>query len=167
MHYHVAMHPRAEELVRQLELEPHVEGGHYRRIYESSMQCAFGEQGRKRAVATSIYYLLNAGETSRWHRVDADELWHWYEGDAIELLRFDPRDRQLTRHVLGPVAHGRAPVFVVPAGCWQAGRPLGAYALVGCTVAPGYEWRGFSTLENAPEIVEQLRSIDAGLLDTP
>lgn len=158
------MHPRAEDLVRQLELGPHVEGGHYRRIYESSQQCAFGDQGRMRAVATSIYYLLNAGETSRWHRVDADELWHWYEGDAIELLRFNPRDCQLTRHTLGPVAHARAPVFVVPAGCWQAARPLGAYSLVGCTVAPGYEWRGFSTLDSAPDIAEQLRSIDSDLL---
>lgn len=154
------MHPRAEHLIRQLELQPHVEGGHYRRIYESSMQCAFGEDGRRRAVATSIYYLLAAGNTSRWHRVDADELWHWYEGDAIELLRFDPRDQSLTRHTLGPVAHDAAPVFVVPAGCWQAARPLGAYALVGCTVAPGYEWRGFSTLDSAPQVAAQLRAID-------
>lgn len=159
------MDPRAEHLVRQLALEPHVEGGHYRRIYESSMSSAFGEDARARAVATSIYYLLAAGEKSHWHRVDADELWHWYEGDAIELLRFDPRGNQLVRHVLGPVGPSSAPVFVVPAGCWQSAHPLGRYALVGCTVAPGYEWRGFSTLESAPEISERLREIDPGLLD--
>lgn len=159
------MHPRAQELQRLLALEPHVEGGHYRRIYESSTRMAFGDEARPRAMATSIYYLLAANEVSRWHRVDADELWHWYEGEAIEITRFDARDGQLMQHILGPVAHGSAPVFVVPAGCWQSARPLGAYALVGCTVAPGYEWRGFSTLNDAPDILEQLRAIDPSLLD--
>ena len=154
------MHTRAETLIRQLALEPHVEGGRYRRIYESTMQTPFGPEARPRPVATSIYYLLTAGETSAWHRVDADELWHWYEGDALELLRFDPSDNSLVRHRLGPVAHDAAPVFVVPAGCWQSARPLGAYALAGCTVAPGYEWRGFSTLENAPDIAERVRQLD-------
>jgi predicted cupin superfamily sugar epimerase len=158
------MDERAEQLKRQLALERHVEGGHYRRIYESTSSLPFGDDQRNRPVATSIYYLLCAGEISRWHRVDADEIWHWYEGEPLEMLRFDPRDRQLSRHRLGPVDHESAPAFVVPAGCWQAARPLGAYALVGCTVAPGYEWRGFSTLYNAPSVVELLRSIDPELL---
>ncbi|MCW5568759.1 MAG: cupin domain-containing protein, partial [Dokdonella sp.] len=93
--------------------------------------------------------------------VDADDLWHWYEGEALELLRFDPRDGALTRHRLGPVDADTAPVFVVPAGCWQSARPLGEYALVGCTVAPGYEWRGFRTLDSAPEVERRLRELDA------
>ncbi|HMM65301.1 MAG TPA: cupin domain-containing protein [Dokdonella sp.] len=158
------MDERAEYLIRLLALEPHVEGGHYRRIYESTGRVAYGEEGRPRAMATSIYYLLANGEFSRWHRVDADEIWHWYEGDPIEMQRFDPRDRQLSRHRLGPVSHESAPVFVVPAGCWQAARPLGRYALVGCTVAPGYEWRGFSTLDDSPAILESLQAIDPELL---
>ena len=158
------MENRAEYLVRLLALEPHVEGGHYRRIYESSSQVPAGAESRLRAAATSIYYLLRHGETSRWHRIDADEVWHWYEGEPLEMLRFDPRDRQLTVHRLGPVALDTAPVFVVPAGCWQAARPLGTYALVGCTVAPGYEWRGFTTLREAPSVGEQLREIDPELL---
>ncbi len=153
--------PRSEQLARKLALEPHVEGGRYRRIYESTTQTAFGEEARPRAVATSIYYLLTAGEISRWHAVDADELWHWYEGEALELLRFDPRDGALTRHRLGPVDADTAPVFVVPAGCWQSARPLGEYALVGCTVAHGYEWRGFRTLDSAPEVERRLRELDA------
>ncbi len=158
------MHPRAEELIHQLQLEPHIEGGHYRRIYESTSRVAWqGEASR--AVATSIYYLLAAGETSRWHRVDADELWHFYEGQPLELLRYDPAQEVLTRHVLGPASRESAPVFVVPAGQWQAARPLGAYTLVGCTVAPGYEYRGFTLLDAAPEIAARLRQIDAGLLD--
>lgn len=157
------MHERAEHLIHRLKLEPHVEGGYYRRIYESASTLPFGSDARPRAWATSIYYLLAAGGVSRWHRIDADELWHWYEGDPIELLRFDPRDRQLVRHVLGPVEQAAAPVFVVPAGCWQAARPLGRYALMGCTVAPGYEWRSFQTLESAPEIAEQIAALDPEL----
>lgn len=158
------MDDRADYLIRLLELEPHVEGGHYRRIYESTGRVSFGEQKRERAMATSIYYLLASGECSRWHRIDADEIWHWYEGDPLEMLRFDPRDRQLSRHRLGPVGHDAAPVFVVPAGCWQAARPLGRFGLVGCTVAPGYEWRGFSTLDDAPAVAASLQAIDAELL---
>ena len=61
-------------------------------------------------MATSIYYLLTAGEVSRWHAADADELWHWYEGEALELLRYDPRDDRLTCHRLGPVDADSAPV---------------------------------------------------------
>ncbi len=157
------MKERAEHLKRLLALEPHVEGGHYRRIYESTRSAAFGNEKRERAMATSIYYLLCADEVSQWHRIDADEIWHWYEGEPIEMLRFDPHDQQLTRHRLGPVSLDSAPVFVVPAGCWQAARPLGEYALVGCTVAPGYEWRGFSTLGDEA-VINQLRSLDPELL---
>lgn len=155
---------RAQHLKRLLALEPHVEGGHYRRIYESSNRIAFGDEKRERAMATSIYYMLCAGEISRWHRVDADEIWHWYEGEALEMLRFDPHDRQVSKHVLGPVGLESAPVFVVPAGCWQAARPLGNYALVGCTVAPGYEWRGFSTLCDEATAIDMLREVDPDLL---
>jgi uncharacterized protein len=158
------MNERAEHLKRLLALEPHVEGGHYRRIYESTSRIPFGEEKRERPVATSIYYLLGAGEISRWHRVDADEIWHWYEGEPLEMLRFDPLERKLSKHCLGPVGHDSAPVFVVPAGTWQAARPLGSYALVGCTVAPGYEWRGFSTLETAPDVAELLREVDPALM---
>jgi predicted cupin superfamily sugar epimerase len=159
-----AMQDRAEHLIHRLKLEAHVEGGHYRRIYESTSQVPFASERRPRAAATSIYYLLRDGEFSRWHRIDADEIWHWYEGEPLQMLRYDPRDNQFTMHRLGPVEHDSAPVFVVPAGCWQAARPLGTYALVGCTVAPGYEWRGFTTLRETPEIAERLRDIDADLL---
>jgi predicted cupin superfamily sugar epimerase len=157
--YHARMNTRADHLVRLLALEPHVEGGHYRRIYESTSRMSFGEAARSRAMATSIYYLLKVGEVSRWHRIDADEVWHWYEGEAMEIVRFDPITSELTRHILGPVAQNSAPVFVVPAGCWQSARPLGAYSLVGCTVAPGYEWRGFSTLDEFPEVEQRLRAL--------
>lgn len=158
------MHTRAEELIRALKLEPHIEGGHYRRIYESSTRVAYGDSAQ-RAVATSIYFLLAAGELSRWHRVDADEVWHFYEGQPLELLRYDPAEDVLTSHTLGPASRDSAPVFVVPAGMWQAARPRGAYTLVGCTVAPGYEYRGFALLDQDATVARRLGELDGELLD--
>src|SRR5689334_9878206 len=108
------MHTRAEELIRQLHLEPHIEGGHYRRIYESASRVADAGQP-ERSAPTSIYFLHAAGELSRWHRVDADELWHFYEGQPLELLRLEPATGALTRHLLGPASRDSAPVCVVPA----------------------------------------------------
>ncbi|UXI69595.1 cupin domain-containing protein [Tahibacter amnicola] len=158
------MHTRAQELIRTLRLEPHIEGGHYRRIYESASRVGY-TGNEQRAAATSIYFLLADGELSRWHRVDADEVWHFYEGQPLELLRYDPAENTLTTHTLGPASRESAPVFVVPAGMWQAARPRGAYTLVGCTVAPGYEYRGFSLLDQAPEVARQIEELNPDLMD--
>src|SRR5690606_30835316 len=91
----------------------------------------------------SLYYLLEAGDSSHWHRVrDAAEVWHFYAGDALLLRLWDGKhSRDIT---LGPdLARGERPQAVVPAGCWQSARPLGRYTLVGCTVAPGFEFASF------------------------
>jgi len=101
-----------------------------------------------RAVSTAIYYLLKAGETSHWHRVDAVEIWHFYAGDALELSL--SRDGNKSEGiVLGPgILRGEHLQVVVPAGIWQSAKPLGRFTLVGCTVAPGFEFKGF---EMAPK----------------
>jgi len=152
------MHPRARELIDALALLPHPEGGHYRRIYESAtrLQVAGGD----RAMLSAIHFLLAAGEISRWHRVDADESWHHTEGDPLELFVFDAATGSLERHLLGrhDGAGGANPLVVVPAHRWQAARPLGAYALIGCSVAPGFEFGGFTLLDEAPQVA---RSIEA------
>jgi len=138
------MTSRAAELVRDLALAPHPEGGHYRELYRSAARLPGG-----RAACTHIHFLLAAGEKSRWHRVDADELWQLAEGGPLELLRTD--GPHLVRIVLDrPGALG-----AVPPGEWQAARPLGDYALVGCTVAPGFEFSGFRML--ADDAVESAR----------
>ncbi len=103
------------------------------------------ENGRSRS--TAIYYLLKAGEVSRWHRVDAVEIWHWYAGAPLELKLHDGSG--LRSFVLGSaLTEGQVPQAVVPVRCWQSARSLGAYSLVGCTVAPGFEFSGF---ELAPD----------------
>ena len=131
----------AEALIAALRLQPHPEGGFYRETFRDSAQ------GKGRGASTAIYYLLRAGEISRWHRVDAAEVWHWYAGAPLELLTHENGRIVLT--VLGPdVAAGDVPQAVVPAHVWQSARPLGVYALMGCTVAPAFEFSGF---EMAPE----------------
>ena len=126
----------AKTLIEALELEPHPEGGHYRRIHASAIEVE--ANGHRRPAMTAVRYLLAAGECSRWHRVDADEAWHFYEGDPLELL-VAGSPAEVRRQVLGPVAEGSLPQRTVSAHAWQAARCLGAYTLVGCNVAPGFD----------------------------
>jgi predicted cupin superfamily sugar epimerase len=127
------VHPRAQQLIEQLALTPHPEGGWYRQIYKSDERVTRHTDGASRTALTTIYFLLVEGTYSAWHRVASDEVWHFYEGDALELLTRD----SVTR--LG--AENR--VHVIRANEWQAARPLGAYVLVGCTVGPGFEFEDF------------------------
>src|SRR5208283_3029152 len=95
----------------------------------------------------AIYYLLREGEVSLLHRIDAAEIWHFYCGAPLELTIVED-GKSAQRHVLGTqIEKGERPQIVVPAGAWQGALPLGAYTLVGCTVAPGFE---FSSFELAP-----------------
>ena len=130
----------ADEIVRLLELEPHPEGGFFRETFRDRP----GAGGRSHS--TAIYYLLCAGDEARWHRVDAAEVWHWYAGGPLELVISDKTTRRI---VVGPdLEKGERPQAVVPAHAWQRSRSLGGYTLIGCTVAPGFE---FAQFELAPE----------------
>ena len=142
---------RPLELIRLLELEPHPEGGFYRRIYRSENSVLREADGVGRRALTSIFYLLTEGSHSRWHRVNADEAWHYYEGAALELLGFAADGTQAFAQQLGPLQQGGSPAHVVPANWWQAARTLGAYTLVGCTVGPGFEFEDFTLLADLPE----------------
>ena len=104
------MHPRAEQLIRDLGLQPHPEGGHYAEVHRS-------------AASTSIYFLLASGEMSRWHRVRSEEIWHFYEGSPLELLQLTPNGADLERIVLGLPSDRERPVHCVPPEL-LAGGPL-------------------------------------------
>jgi len=126
-----------ERLIAALQLDPHPEGGWYRRTW-----VADAAEGT-RPAGSAIYYLLLEGELSAPHRVDATELWHFYDGDPLELTREWPDGRRDVQ-VLGPdVAAGHAPQVVVDAGVWQSARPLGRYTLAGATVTPAFTFEGF------------------------
>ena len=127
----------AGEVIRLLGLKPHPEGGHYCQTFRDARTVEGG-----RAASTAIYFLLARGERSHWHRVDAAEAWHWHAGDPLALLiHADGATRTVT---LGPdLAVGQRPQAVVPAHVWQAAESLGDWTLVGCTVAPGFDFKGF------------------------
>lgn len=135
-------------------MRPHPEGGHYVEMFRSSHRVRQMARNVERVAITTIYFLLIAGEYSRWHRVLSDEVWHYHEGDPIELMQFD--DRGLRRMRLGPVGRDTRSMIVVPAGTWQAARTLGAYTLGGCTVGPGFEFADFSLLVDTGDIMTRL-----------
>lgn len=126
----------ADEIIALLELEPHPEGGYFTETFRDMPD-------DRRAHSTAIYYLLKSGQRSHWHRVDAAEVWHWYAGGALSLS-ISEDGSALETLTLGPdLATGQRPQLVVPKGHWQAAEPMGAFTLVGCTVAPGFEFSGF------------------------
>ncbi|HXW24230.1 MAG TPA: cupin domain-containing protein [Xanthobacteraceae bacterium] len=127
----------AADVIRLLDLRPHPEGGHYRETFRDKRHGADG-----RAYSTAIYFLLAAGERSHWHRIDAVEVWHWHAGAAL-ALQIAGSDGIATIRLGPDLAAGERPQAVVPAGAWQAGESLGAWTLLGCTVAPGFDFTGF------------------------
>ncbi len=132
----------ADAIIETLGLEPHPEGGYYREVYRHSAP------NGARGDATTIYFLLKAGEISHWHRVDAVEIWHYYAGADL-TLRIAPQDQASETLLLGiDLAAGQSPVGVVPKGAWQSAQSNGEWTLVGCTVAPAFKFSGF---EMAPE----------------
>ncbi len=131
---------KADTIIRRLGLLPHPEGGHYREAFRDAKK-------RGRAHSTAIYFLLRKCEASAWHRIDAVEIWHWYAGAPLALTIAE--GGRAVRRVLGnDFAKKQEPQIAVPAFAWQCARSLGDYTLVGCTVAPGFE---FATFELAPK----------------
>ena len=127
----------AAEVIRLLELKPHPEGGYYRETFRDKHVV----EGR--SASTLIYYLLDVGDVSHWHRCDAAEVWHWYAGAPL-VITVSPNGHDASAHYLGPdLKANQRPQFVVPANAWQTCTSLGAWTLVGCTVAPGFEFAGF------------------------
>lgn len=145
----------ARRLIDELGLEPHPEGGHFRRFHASGIEVECN--GRRRPAMTAIHYLLQGGERSRWHRVDADEAWHWQQGDALELLQFDEATRSLAKIRLDP---GGDATGIVAAGTWQSARPLGGHVLVVCTVSPGFVWEGFELLDPDSALAAELLHVE-------
>lgn len=149
----------AQSIISKLHLQPHPEGGWYAEIYRSQQKVVTGTQPR--SAMTSIYFLLEEGQVSRWHCVDADEAWHFYEGGMLELLVAPPDFSRIEIISLGEVWDGEKPVHIVPAGWWQAARSTGSFSLVGCTVAPGFEFSGFRFLNDDEK--EKMKKINADL----
>ncbi|MHB8269965.1 cupin domain-containing protein [Bradyrhizobium sp.] len=134
--------PTTADIIARLELKPHPEGGYFRETFRDPRLDSNG-----RSVSTAIFFLLARGERSHWHRIDAVEVWHFYAGSPLKLEIADSDGLRVV--TLGPdLAAGQVPQAVVPATAWQAAASCGDWTLVGCTVAPGFD---FAKFELAPK----------------
>ncbi len=128
---------KAEDIITALAMQPHPEGGWFVETYRDPA-------GGKRGHSTAIYYLLKAGERSHWHRVrDAAEVWHYYAGAPLALYSSDDGSAVETIVLGADILRGERPQAVIPANGWQAAESLGEFTLVGCTVAPGFDYQSF------------------------
>jgi len=149
------MTPGAQTYVQALQMQAHPEGGFYRESYRSAqlMDVTQVEEGVevRRNVSTGIYFLLEHGNFSAFHKIRSDEMWHFYAGQALEVLEINPAGNlRCTR--LGPdVLQGEVFQHVVPAHTWFASRVAsgGTFSLMGCTVAPGFDFADFCLAERA------------------
>ncbi|HTI18985.1 MAG TPA: cupin domain-containing protein [Trinickia sp.] len=151
----------AREIIDRLELTPHPEGGYYRETHRDAAQVArLAPDGAARAYApraasTGIYFLLCDEAYSAWHRIDADEMWHFYTGGPLDIHMLDDAGRLSTCRLGNALTHKEASFqAVVPAGCWFAAERVPmpgdtAFSLVGCTVAPGFEFSAFELADVA------------------
>jgi predicted cupin superfamily sugar epimerase len=133
------------ELVESLGLAPHPEGGFFRETYRAAERFTPEGIGAPRAVSTAILYLLGEGDKSRLHRIKSDELWHYHLGGGLRLTQLLPGGR-IEETLLGPdLAAGQKLQHAVPAGAWFGAEPLAGagFCLVGCTVAPGFDFADF------------------------
>ncbi len=128
----------ADKIIKALSLAPHPEGGWYRQTWAAEAT------GNARPAGTAILYLLKTGERSHWHKVDADEIWHFHSGTPLTLSIAASDQGPADDFTLGPdVMSGQSPQILVPKHHWQAARAQDGWALVGCTVSPGFQFDGF------------------------
>jgi predicted cupin superfamily sugar epimerase len=132
----------AETILREYRLSPHPEGGWYREFHRSgrALEGLPGYAG-PRPAATAIWFLLRRGEFSAFHRLRSEELWIHLSGGPLEMVLLSPGKADRVR--IAPVGDGGPPAAVVPAGTFQAARPVGEYCFVSCVVAPGFDFGDF------------------------
>ena len=126
----------AKNVIELLRLQPHPEGGYFRETWRHA-------PGQGRGAGTAIYYLLRAGEKSRWHKHDAAEIWHYYAGAPVELSSFREGGTVRTSVLGADLSAGQRPQLIIEAAHWQEARSLGAWSLMGCTVSPAFEFEHF------------------------
>lgn len=152
----------AEYWIQHLNLQSHEEGGYFAEVFKSNeripKEALPGDYAGDRTLATSIYFLITPHRFSSFHRLKSDEIWHFYDGYPIEIIMIMPNGA-LEKLVLGnDPASGARLQGVVPAGCWFGARPIQAdkdvFALVGCTVVPGFEYEDFE-LADRKELIQQ------------
>lgn len=139
-------------MMKPTELIEHPEGGRFREVYRSVKQVVHHD-GSPKSALTHIYFSLDKGEVSRFHKVASDEVWNLYEGEGLHLYIWDGTNAPPRRITLS--SENNCFCHVVPAGIWQAAEPLSETVLVGCSVAPGFEFSDFTLID--PDSAEAQR----------
>jgi hypothetical protein len=152
----------AADLVRKLNLQPHPEGGYFRETYRAAESIGADALPRRfsgtRSISTAIYFLLEAGQCSHLHRIRSDEVWHFHAGDPLDIVEIDAAGSLKTTRLGSDLLFQH----VVPAGVWFGATPApgGRFALVGCTVAPGFDFADFELADQAKLLAEYPRHQD-------
>ncbi len=161
------MNPQAQEYIQNLQLEAHPEGGYYRRTYQSNIvlpSTALPNRFKNsRLAASAIYFLLTTDSFSAFHRLEADELWHFYAGTSVMLYLIHPDGRLQTIEVGNPLNNPNATFqALIPAQTWFAASVIAAdsYALVGCTLAPAFDFEDFELAEKTELLKEYPQHVD-------
>jgi len=143
------MNSEIQQIVKKLQLLPHPEGGFYRETYRIAEEITikFNEKASpvKRNISTCIYFMLTSDSFSAFHRIKQDEIWHFYRGSALKLYMISPAGELSVVKIGNDILNDEIPQFVVPAGYWFAAEVAenNAFSLVGCTVAPGFDFSDF------------------------
>jgi predicted cupin superfamily sugar epimerase len=146
---------RIEQIKQAFSMKPHPEGGFYSEQYRANTQVSSPLNGKKRPTMTHIYFLLTQNDISRWHRVVHDEIWNVYEGDPLRILTLKENNTDgyaIDDCIIGDIGRtvGSEYYKLIEGGDYQAAETTGLYTLVGCTVAPGFEFEDFSYIECQP-----------------
>lgn len=141
-----------KNLIRELQLEPHPEGGHFRRIHDGAVTVSSIELGNERKALSAIHFLLDRGEHARWHRIRQEELWHHAAGGPMVLHLVDPSLLAANRIVIGPPDASHPVLLAVPPGWWQAAAPLADASLCSCVVAPAFDFNDHDFLVDDPAV---------------
>jgi predicted cupin superfamily sugar epimerase len=142
-----------DSIIKKYDLKPHPEGGYFREIYRSAQEVISPISNETRNAATHIYFLLRKGQFSRFHRVLHDEIWNFYEGSALKLFEFD--GKTINESIIGE--KGKY-VSVIKGGLFQAAETTGDYTLVGCTVAPGFDFNDFSFISDEADALNRIHN---------
>lgn len=131
--------------MKPTDLLEHPEGGRFQEVYRSAESVTFSD-GKTRSALTHIYFSLRPGEVSRFHKVSSDEVWNLYKGTGLILYIWDGTSQPPERTILS--ADNNCFCEVVPAGMWQAAEPINGPVLVGCSVAPGFDFDDFTLVDS-------------------
>jgi hypothetical protein len=155
------MHPRPAELITRLDLKPHPERGFFAETYRAASSVSAASHPGARSASTAIYFLITSEQpTTYLHRLLSDEVFHLYEGGPLEILRLFPDGHADVARLGLDLAAEQRPQIVIPAGTWFGTElaPGASHCLVGCTVAPGFDFADF-TLADGPELAPRYPAV--------